>query len=134
MAYAKCFECGDEFQIGSEDTGVITEAVIPICCDCEEDYPEHVLWDVTAIQENQDLGWKLPSETPLDEDEDWAVRDRYADKKTYAQYLNDISDVSFDENDENLTLPDDSCWEIFVRSSDNTEAIDEAREAVKELQ
>lgn len=137
MAQGTCHDCGGTIEVAVWDDGVLSGSVIPLCKDCKSDSPEDTLWDASAIEETHEE-WpdgdnpNIISEHPLEESSDWVVRNRYQDRETYLVHIRASWDGKMpDGTFEELDAPDEEHWDIFVRDSSDTQAIEEARDYLR---
>jgi hypothetical protein len=141
MSTGACQNCGEEVQVAIWDDGILSGAVVLYCYECQNDHPEHTLWDVSALEEahdeypGEDNDPNLIGNHPLDEDDEWVVRNRYRDLETYRDHLLASWDGKIpDSGFENVEVPEDECWDLFVWSADDEDAIEEGREYLRQKQ
>ncbi len=139
MAQGECHECGAEIAIGMWDDPALSGAVVLLCMDCADETPEACLWDVSALEEahskwpgDDDHHPNLVSEHPLDEGESWAIQNRYETRERYLTHLKaSWTGTVPDDFGDDIEVPDDECWDLFIRDAENTEAIRKGRDALR---
>jgi hypothetical protein len=110
------------------DDPALSGAVVMVCLDCDEDVPEHTLWDVSNIDVDHP---NLPDSHPLEDGEEWVIQNRYEDRDTYLMHLEASWDGKFPEETDDFDVPDGDCWDIFVYDGSDGEAVEEARDALR---
>lgn len=130
MAQGECYECGTDMEVAIWDDPALSGAAVLVCLECSEDVPEHTLWDVSNIDTDHP---NLPSSHPLEDGSKWVIQNRYKDRDTYLTHLRASWDGKFPDTElDEFEVPDDDCWEIFVHSIEDTAAVAEARETLRE--
>lgn len=143
MSQGTCYECGESIEVAMYDDPALSGAAVLVCNSCQEDVPEACLWDVSAI-EAAHARWdegdsNIISDHPLENGEDWAVRDRHSSFEVYAHHfeaswdgvmpegtLEDLEKrVNLDERGER--------WDVFVHTADDRDAVEAAREHLQDI-
>ncbi len=137
--HGDCFTCGEPVPVGIWDDAALSGKLAIYCGDCYEEPPESNLWEAESEDEEHPLV-KIPN---LPEHKDWIVLNHYRDWESTALELYDFSTVSEMKSEldgsgplgleakEILEEPEEEAWEIVVRSFDDTDAIEAAREEVR---
>lgn len=143
MAQGECFECGTDVAVGIYDDPALSGSVVLMCRECSREVPEDTLWDVSRLEAandewpDEDTHPNLLAEHPLEEGEDFVIQDRYENEEVYRNYLEaswsgEVPDDLMEDID--MDYSEQRTFELFVRDSDDEEAVAAGREAIREMQ
>lgn len=127
--HVECIEdgCNSEVPVATWDNGLLSGRVAPQCDECSQDVPEVTVWNIERIEEtNPTKSTNIPDISQIPEDTRWTVADE--NPSSLEEFQEKYGNLGSDMYD-----PDDNKFIILIRDPENTEALESAREQIREL-